>query len=91
MEGKENAVDFWETCLSAKNLPHLEVEVSLSSSLEILENQKVSLGHATMTVRMKSYGDDRIFSYTQPFLGVVLQEYAAWSVLKRDLQTDNGK
>ncbi|KEC69134.1 Uncharacterised protein [Bartonella quintana] len=41
MEGKENAVDFWETCLSAKNLPHLEVEVSLSSSLEILENQKV--------------------------------------------------
>ncbi|WP_406604185.1 isocitrate/isopropylmalate family dehydrogenase [Bartonella gliris] len=67
----------------AKSLPQLEAEISLSPCLEILENQKESLGHATMTVRVKGYGDDHIsFPYTRPLLGVVLQEYAAWSVLK---------
>ncbi|WP_336294187.1 isocitrate/isopropylmalate family dehydrogenase [Bartonella sp. CB169] len=66
-----------------KDIPLLEVEVSLSPSLEILENQEESLGHATMTVRIKDCGDDHIsFPYTRPFLAVVLQEYAAWLVLK---------
>ncbi len=75
-----------------KNIPQLVVKVSLSPSLEILENQKESLGHATMTVRMKGYDDDRVtFPYTRPLLGVVLQEYAAWLVLKRYLQMEKSK
>ncbi|EJF97910.1 molybdenum cofactor synthesis domain-containing protein [Bartonella vinsonii subsp. arupensis Pm136co] len=77
---------------SAKNIPQLEVEVSLSPSLEVLEKQKESLGHATMTVRIDGYGDDQLtFPYTRPLLGVVLQEYAAWSVLKRYLKAENYK
>ncbi|CAF28032.1 hypothetical protein BHOIPH791_06770 [Bartonella henselae] len=68
---------------SAKTVPQLEVEVSLSASLEILENQKESLVHITITVKMKGYSDDHIsFPYTRLLLGVVLQEYAAWSVFK---------
>ncbi|WP_208436107.1 isocitrate/isopropylmalate family dehydrogenase [Bartonella phoceensis] len=83
---------FQPTEKSVKNVPQLEVEISLSPSLEILENQKESLGHATMTVRMKDYGDDCVtFPYTRPLLGVVLQEYAAWSVLKRYLQMKKSK
>ncbi|VEJ45819.1 isocitrate/isopropylmalate dehydrogenase family protein [Bartonella vinsonii] len=75
---------------SAKMIPQLEVEVSLSPSLEVLENQKESLGHATMTVRIDGYGDDHItFPYTRPLLGVVLPEYAAWSVLKRYLKVED--
>ncbi len=66
--------------------------MSLEPSLETLENQAESLGHATMTIRMKGYGDDRItFPYTRPLLGVVLQEYAAWAVLKRYLKTKKKK
>ncbi len=58
---------------STKMIPQFEVEVSLSPSLEILENQKESLGHATMTVRIDGYGDVHItFPYTRPLLGVVL-------------------
>ncbi|WP_273782719.1 isocitrate/isopropylmalate family dehydrogenase [Bartonella sp. ML69XJBT] len=77
---------------SAKNVPQLEVEVSLSPPLEILENQKESLGYATMTVRIKNYGDDHVsFPYTRPLLGAVLQEYAAWLVLKRYLQREKSK
>lgn len=76
----------------AKNIPQLEVEVSLSPSLEILENQKESLGYATMTIRIKNYGDDQIsFPYTRPLLRAVLQEYAAWLVLKRYLQREKRK
>ncbi|WP_375626767.1 isocitrate/isopropylmalate family dehydrogenase [Bartonella sp. MU37NMGALS] len=77
---------------STKNIPLLEVEVSLEPSIETLENQEESLGHATMTIRMKGYGDDRVtFPYTRPLLGAVLQEYAAWLVLKRVLQTEKSK
>ncbi|WP_375639312.1 isocitrate/isopropylmalate family dehydrogenase [Bartonella sp. MF74HXZ] len=77
---------------STKNIPKLEVEVSLEPSIEILENQEESLGHATMTIRMKGYDDDRVtFPYTRPLLGAVLQEYAAWLVLKRYLQTEKSK
>ncbi|EJF77771.1 molybdenum cofactor synthesis domain-containing protein [Bartonella sp. DB5-6] len=77
---------------SAKNVPELEVEVSLSPSLEILENQEESLGHATITIRMKGYDDERVtFPYTRPLLGIVLQEYAAWLVLTRYLQTEKRK
>ncbi|MGF7158008.1 isocitrate/isopropylmalate family dehydrogenase [Bartonella heixiaziensis] len=72
-----------------KDIQQIEVEVSLSPSLETLENQKESLGHATMTVRIKGYGEDHIsFPYTRPLLGVVLQEYAAWTVLKTYLKTE---
>ncbi len=79
---------FQATEKRAKNIPQIAVEVSLSPSIEILEKQKESLGHATITVQMKGYDDDHItFPYTRPLLGVVLQEYAAWSVLKRILQT----
>ncbi|GAA5108396.1 hypothetical protein GCM10023261_10610 [Bartonella jaculi] len=75
---------------ATKDIPLLEVEVSLSPSVETLENQEESLGHATMTIRMKGYGDDHIsFPYTRPLLGVVLREYAAWSVLKRYLKTES--
>ncbi|WP_273788219.1 isocitrate/isopropylmalate dehydrogenase family protein [Bartonella grahamii] len=77
---------------STKNIPKLEVEVSLEPSIETLENQEESLGHATMTIRMKGYDDDRVtFPYTRPLLGAVLQEYAAWLVLKRYLQTEKSK
>ncbi|UNE54865.1 isocitrate/isopropylmalate dehydrogenase family protein [Bartonella machadoae] len=80
---------FQQTEKNAKALPQLEVKVSLSPSLEGLENQKESLGHATMTVRIEGFGDDHImFPYTRPLLGVVLQEYAAWLVLKRYLQVE---
>ncbi|UTO28926.1 isocitrate/isopropylmalate dehydrogenase family protein [Bartonella harrusi] len=80
---------FQPTEKNAKDLPQLEVKVSLSPSLEVLENQKESLGHATMTVRIDGFSDDHItFPYTRPLLGVVLQEYAAWLVLKRYLQTE---
>ncbi|WP_208434465.1 isocitrate/isopropylmalate dehydrogenase family protein [Bartonella taylorii] len=83
---------FHSTEKSAKNVPKLEVEVSLSPSLEILENQEESLGHATITIRMKGYDDECVtFPYTRPLLGVVLQEYAAWLVLKRYLQTEKHK
>ncbi|MET3560760.1 molybdenum cofactor synthesis domain-containing protein [Bartonella japonica] len=72
-----------------ENVPQLEVEVSLSPSLEILESQKESLGHASMAIRIKGYDDDLItFPYTRPLLSVVLQEYAAWLVLKRYLKTE---
>nr|WP_244426920.1 competence/damage-inducible protein A [Bartonella senegalensis] len=82
---------FQPTEKSVKNTPQLEVEVSLSPSLEILENQKESLGHATMTVRMKGYGDDCVtFPYTRPLLSVVLQEYAAWLVFKRYVKMKEG-
>ncbi|WP_375696246.1 isocitrate/isopropylmalate family dehydrogenase [Bartonella sp. AP331QHHD] len=75
-----------------QDIPLLEVEVSLEPSLETLENQAESLGHATITIRMKGYGDDRItFPYTRPLLGVVLQEYAAWAVLKRYLKMEKKK
>ncbi|WP_330169138.1 isocitrate/isopropylmalate dehydrogenase family protein [Bartonella grahamii] len=75
-----------------KDIPKLEVEVSLSPSIEILEKQQESLGHATITVQMKGYDDGRItFPYTRPLLGVVLQEYAAWLLLKRVLQTEKSK
>ncbi|EJF82562.1 molybdenum cofactor synthesis domain-containing protein [Cardidatus Bartonella washoeensis 085-0475] len=75
-----------------KGISQFEVEVSLSPSIETLENQKESLGHTTMTIRMKGYGDDHIsFPYTRPLLGVVLQEYAAWSVLKKYLQMEERK
>ncbi|WP_375673703.1 isocitrate/isopropylmalate family dehydrogenase [Bartonella sp. TS82HLJMH] len=77
---------------STKNIPKLEVEVSLLPSIETLENQEESLGQATMTIRMKGYDDDRVtFPYTRPLLGVVLQEYAAWLVLRRYLQTEKSK
>ncbi len=83
---------FQPTEKSAKNVAQLEVKVSLSPSLEILENQKESLGHATMTIQVKGYGDERVsFPYTRPLLGVVLQEYAAWLVLKRYLQMEKRK
>ncbi|WP_455480511.1 isocitrate/isopropylmalate family dehydrogenase [Bartonella sp. B12(2025)] len=83
---------FQSTEKSEKNVPLLEVEVSLSPSLETLENQEESLGNATMTIRIKDYGDDHIsFPYTRPLLGVVLQEYAAWLVLKRYLQMKKSK
>ncbi|WP_273760495.1 isocitrate/isopropylmalate family dehydrogenase [Bartonella sp. ML70XJBT.G] len=76
----------------AKNVSKLEVEVSLSPPLEILEKQKESLGYATMTVRIKNYGDDCVsFPYTRPLLRAVLQEYAAWLVLKRYLQREKSK
>ncbi|EJF78769.1 hypothetical protein MCQ_01148 [Candidatus Bartonella washoeensis Sb944nv] len=76
----------------AKGISQFEAEVSLSPSIETLENQKESLGHATMTIRVKGYGDDHIsFPYTRPLLGVVLQEYAAWSVLKKYLQMEERK
>ncbi|WP_208442095.1 isocitrate/isopropylmalate dehydrogenase family protein [Bartonella raoultii] len=77
---------------SAKNIPQIEVSVRLSPSIELLEKQQESLGHATITVQMKGCDDDHItFPYTRPLLGVVLQEYAAWSVLKRVLQTEKSK
>ncbi|WP_375644021.1 MULTISPECIES: isocitrate/isopropylmalate family dehydrogenase [unclassified Bartonella] len=77
---------------STKDIPKLEVEVSLSPFIKTLENQEESLGHATMTIRMKGYDDDCItFPYTRPLLGAVLQEYAAWLVLKRYLQTEKSK
>ncbi|GAA4665598.1 hypothetical protein GCM10023262_13250 [Bartonella pachyuromydis] len=83
---------FQEAGKSVKNIPQLEVEVSLSPSLEILENQKESLGYATMSVRIKDYGDDQVsFLYTRPLLGIVLQEYATWLVLKRYLQREKSK
>ncbi|MBX4335161.1 isocitrate/isopropylmalate family dehydrogenase [Bartonella raoultii] len=77
---------------SVKNTPKIEVEVSLSPSLELLKKQKENLGHATMRVQMKGYDEDRItFPYTRPLLGVVLQEYAAWLVFKRYLQSKKSK
>ncbi|MBB4076956.1 molybdenum cofactor synthesis domain-containing protein [Bartonella fuyuanensis] len=75
-----------------QDIPLFEVEVSLSPSIETLENQEESLGHATMTIRMKGYDDDRVtFPYTRPLLSVVLQEYAAWLVLKRYLKSEEKK
>ncbi len=77
---------------NAKNLPQFAVEVRLSPSIETLEQQQESLGHATITVQMKGYDEDQLtFPYTRPLLGVVLQEYAAWLVLKRVLQTEKSK
>ncbi|PIT68490.1 isocitrate/isopropylmalate family dehydrogenase [Bartonella tribocorum] len=77
---------------NAKNLPQLAVEVSLSPSIETLEQQQESLGHATITVQMKGYDETHLtFPYTRPLLGVVLQEYAAWLVLKSVLQTEKSK
>ncbi|WP_212112950.1 isocitrate/isopropylmalate family dehydrogenase [Bartonella queenslandensis] len=77
---------FHATEKSANNISKLEVEVRLSPSIEILENQQESLGHATITVRIKGYDEDHLtFPYTRPLLSVVLQEYAAWLVLKRVL------
>lgn len=68
---------------SPQNIPQIEVAVSLSPSIELLESQQESLGHATITVQMKGYDDDHLtFPYTRPLLGVVLQEYAAWLILK---------
>ncbi|WP_039758382.1 isocitrate/isopropylmalate family dehydrogenase [Bartonella queenslandensis] len=79
---------FHATEKSAKNLPQLAVEVRLSPSIEVLEQQQQSLGHATITVRIKGYDEDHLtFPYTRPLLSAVLQEYAAWLVLKRVLQT----
>ncbi|WP_078674240.1 isocitrate/isopropylmalate family dehydrogenase [Bartonella elizabethae] len=75
-----------------QNIPQIEVAVRLSPSIEVLEKQPESLGHATITVQMKGYDDDHItFPYTRPLLGVVLQEYAAWSVLKRVLRRENSQ
>lgn len=75
-----------------EDVSQLEAEVSLAPSLETLEKQKESLGHATMTVRMKGYDDDRItFPYTRLLLSAVLQECAAWLVLKRYLPTERSK
>lgn len=75
-----------------KNLPQIAVEVSLSPSIEILEQQQESLGHVTIIVQIKDYDEDQLtFPYTRPLLGVVLQEYAAWLVLKRVLQTENSQ
>ncbi|CAK02239.1 hypothetical protein BT_2082 [Bartonella tribocorum CIP 105476] len=77
---------------NAKSLPQLAVEVRLSPSIETLEQQQESLGHATITVQIKDYDEDQLtFPYTRPLLGVVLQEYAAWLVLKRVLQTEKSK
>ncbi|WP_142417163.1 isocitrate/isopropylmalate family dehydrogenase [Bartonella massiliensis] len=77
---------------STQNVPQMEVEVRLSPSIDILEKQQESLGHATITVQMKGYGEDHIlFAYTRPLLSVVLQEYAAWLVLKRVLPTQKNK
>ncbi|WP_455479092.1 isocitrate/isopropylmalate family dehydrogenase [Bartonella sp. B23] len=74
---------------SAAHVPLLEVEISLSPALEILENQEESLGHATMAIRIKDFDDDHIsFPYTRPLLGKVLQEYAAWLVLKQYLKRE---
>ncbi|WP_208442103.1 isocitrate/isopropylmalate family dehydrogenase [Bartonella raoultii] len=81
-----------QTEKNAQTIPRLEVEVCLSPSVEMLEKQKESLGYATMTVRVKDYGDDRVsFPYTRPLLGVVVQEYAAWLVLKKYLQSKKSK
>ncbi|WP_273758554.1 isocitrate/isopropylmalate dehydrogenase family protein [Bartonella sp. AU55XJBT] len=75
-----------------QNIPQIEVAVRLSPSIETLEKQPESLGHATITVQMKGYDDDHLtFPYTRPLLGVVLQEYAAWSVLKRVLRRENSQ
>ncbi|MCL6229800.1 hypothetical protein M4Z11_04165 [Bartonella sp. G70] len=77
---------------STSNVPQIEAEVNLSPSLEILKKQKENLGHATITVRIKGYGDDCItFPYTRPLLEVVLPEYAAWLILKRYLYQKNSK
>ncbi|WP_273789502.1 isocitrate/isopropylmalate family dehydrogenase [Bartonella sp. ML70XJBT] len=77
---------------SPQNIPQIEVGVSLSPSIELLESQQESLGHATITVQMKGYEDDHLtFPYTRPLLGVVLQEYAAWLILKRVLQTEKSQ
>lgn len=79
---------FHTTEKSANNISKLEVEVSLSPSIEILEKQQESLGHATITVQIKGYDEDHLtFPYTRPLLSVILQEYAAWLVLKSYLQT----
>ncbi|WP_438721442.1 isocitrate/isopropylmalate family dehydrogenase [Bartonella rochalimae] len=77
---------------NTSNVPQIEAEVNLSPSLETLKKQKESLGHATMTVRIKGYGDDCItFPYTRPLLEVVLPEYGAWLILKRYLYQENSK
>ncbi|WP_336288078.1 isocitrate/isopropylmalate family dehydrogenase [Bartonella sp. CB60] len=74
---------FHPTEKNVQDIPFLEVEVSLSPSLEILEKREESLGHATITIEVKGYGNDCMtFPYTRPLLGIVLQEYAAWLVLK---------
>lgn len=75
---------------NTKTVPQLKAEISLSPSLEILENQKEDLGRATMTIQIQGYNDDLItFPYTRPLLSTVLQEYAAWSVLKKYVRTKN--
>ncbi len=83
---------FHATEKNANNISKLEVEVRLSPSIEILEQQQESLGHATITVQIKGYDEDHLtFPYTRPLLSVVLQEYAAWLVLKSVLKHKKNK
>ncbi|WP_332065643.1 isocitrate/isopropylmalate family dehydrogenase [Bartonella sp. CB189] len=66
-----------------EDIPQVKAYVDLSPSLKILKQQDKSLGRAKMTVRVEGYKENHIvFSYTRPFLDVVLREYADWLILK---------